>query len=258
MKETLNRLQIVAINSFKDAVRKKFLVALAVLCFFVLCMSLLLGQMSFHEQIRVTINFGLAAKQLALIVLAIFLGNHLIAQDLEQKTLLTILVRPISASLFFLGRYLGLSFVLLISSLFLSFMLIAFFSFLKIPLSSTLFISFLGFYLESLLILAFVFLFSSYCNSFLTLCCSISIFMIGHFLDSLNHFIGKAEGFVVLIFKPLLLVLPNLERVNWKSAVVFGDKVSFLELTNSSMYILFWIVFVLSVSFIIIENREYH
>lgn len=257
MKAFASRLFIVASNSFKEGLRKKFLLFLAAICFLALCMSLLLGQLSLNEQTRLTINFGLAAAQISLIVLAVFLGNNFISGDLEKKILLTIFVRPVSPTLFFLGRYIGLSLILFVSVLTFIIMLLGFFMALSIPVTPTIFVAFFGLYLESLLILAFVLFFASYSNSFLVLCGSISIFIIGHFLNSLTYFAKDIHGLGVFILKLPIYFFPNLERVNWKAAVVYGDRLNFAEVASSSLYICFWIVFILSISCIIFENRDY-
>ncbi len=248
---------IVAINTLKEGLRKKFLLGLAVSCFFILGMGLLLGQLSLDEQVRLMINFGLSAIQLSLLILSVFLGNYFISGDLEKKTLLTILVRPIRPTFFFLGRYVGLSFILFVSLIILSSMLSLFFIYLQISFSRTLIQCLLGLYLESLLLLAFVLFFASYSNSFLVLVYSFSVFIIGHFLNSLNYFIGEGQGLLSFLLSKVFLIIPNLERVNWKSAVVYGDKLSSNEVFMSSFYILFWISFILSLACIFFEKRDY-
>ncbi len=248
---------IVAINTFKEGLRKKFLLSLAIVCFFILCMSLLFGQLSLDEKIRLMINFGLVAVQLSLLILSVFLGNYFISGDLEKKILLTILVRPIRPAFFFLGRYLGLSFILFVSLVFLSSVLGLFFMYLQIPFSPTLIQSLFGLYLESLLMLAFVLFFASYSNSFLVLVYSFSLFLIGHFSSSLNYFIKEGQGLWSFLGSKIFFIIPDLERVNWKSAVVYGDVLSLNEVFMSSLYIVFWISFVLSLACIILEKRDY-
>lgn len=257
IQESLLQLQTITLTTFKEALRKKLLFFLIAVVFCILSFSLLLGQLSLGEQIRITINWSLAATQISLLILAVFLGAQLIASDLEKKTLLTILVRPLQPSLFFLGRYLGLSFILLFSACFFALMLGLFYTILNIPFTDTLWLALFGMYLESLLILAFVLFFSSYSNSFLVLCLSFSIFVIGHFVDSLSYFIKDIKVSLLALVKILILFFPNLEKVNWKSAVVYGDTLSGSEVLKSCFYIFFWLLFILSLSLLILENKDY-
>ncbi|MCZ0932340.1 MAG: hypothetical protein OXJ52_04205, partial [Oligoflexia bacterium] len=154
-------------------------------------------------------------------------------------------------------RYLALAGLLLLAGMALSFLLILFFAFLKIPIQLVLLYALLGSLLESLLLLAFVILFSSFVNSFLVLFYCISIFIIGHFLDSLFYFIEKAPGLLNAILYQLLHLLPNLERVNWKSEVVYQDSLKFVEFASSAGYLFLWIGFVLSLALLIMEKREF-
>lgn len=248
---------VVVANTIREGLRKRFLIGLLSTCLLILCLSLLFSQLSLDDKGRLTVDFGLAAIQLLLVALSVFFGAGFIANDLDKKILWAILTRPVYPSVFFFGRYLGLSLLLCLGLMALSSLLIVFFVFLKIPIQLVLFYSLLGFLFESLLLLAFVLLFSSYANSFLVLFYCLSVFIVSHFLDSLLYFIDKIEGIFGSVLFQALRLLPNLERVNWKSAVVYQDKIPFTEFAFSSLYIVCWIGFILSLALLIMETREY-
>ena len=248
----------VFINTLREGLRKKFLIGLLLVCFFVLCSSLLFAQFSLDDKGRLTVDFGLASVQLLLVALSVFFGVGFIAGDLEKKILWIVLTRPVRPSVFFLGRYFGLSFLLILALAALSLLLIGFFVFLKIPIQLVLFYALFGFLFESFLLTAFVLFFSSYTNSFLSLFCCVSVFVIGHFLESLTYLISKMGGTFGFVLYQCLNFLPNLEAVNWKSAVVYQDKIPFAEFASSSLYIFFWIGCILSLSLWIMEKREYN
>lgn len=249
---------VVIISTLREGLRKKFLAGLLVTCFLILVLSLFFAQLSLDDKGRLTVDFGLAAVQLLLVALSIFFGSHFIAGDLEKKILWTILTRPIRPSVFFLGRYLGLIFFLFLALLALSLILISFFLFLKIPIPLAFLYTLIGFFLESSLLLAFVLFFSAYVNSFLVLFYCLSLFIIGHFLDSLFYFTKKSPDFFNFIISQIVRFLPNLEKVNWKSAVVYQDVIPFSEFAFSSLYMLLWIGFILCLGLLIMENKEYN
>lgn len=247
---------IVFKNTLREAVRKNFFIGLLPACFLILCLSLLFAQLSLDDEGRLTVDFGLASVQLLLTGLAVFFGAGFIGGDLDKK-LWMILVHPVRPSVFFLGRYLGLSALLFLALMALSLLLALFFMVLKIPVQMVLFYALLGFFLESLLLLAFVFFFSSYVNSFLVLFYCISVFIIGHFLDSLFYFIEKSTGILNIVLSQITRLFPNLEAVNWKSAVLYQDSISLMEFTSSAFYIFLWTGFILSLALLIMEKREY-
>ena len=248
---------VIFFNTIKQAFRRKFLAGLLATCFVILMLSLALAQLSLDDKGRLTVDFGLAGIQILLGALAVFFGSSFISADLDKKILWTILTKPVRPAVFFLGRYLALSVLLLLAGLSMSVLLVLFFLFLKIPIQLILFYAVLGILLESLLLLAFVILFSSFVNSFLVLFYCAAVFIIGHFLDSLFYFIEKAPGFLNAVFYQLLHFIPNLERVNWKSEVVYQDRLAFLEFASSAGYIFLWIGLVLSLAFLIMEKREF-
>ena len=250
-------LSVIILNTIKQAFRKKFLAGLLVACFIILLLSLAFAQLSLDDKGRLTINFGLAAVQILLMALSVFFGSSFISEDLDKKILWTILTKPVRPAIFFLGRYLALAILLCLACLVLSALLMLFFLFLKIPIQLILLYAFLGLLLESLLLLAFVILFSSTVNSFLVVLYCISIFIIGHFLDTLFYFIEQAGALWNVIFYQLLHLLPNLERVNWKSEVVYQDSLSLLNFLTSAGYMFCWISFVLSLALLIMEKREF-
>ena len=250
-------LSIIFLNTIRQAFRRKFLAGLLAVCFVILMLSLVFAQLSLDDKGRLTVDFGLAGVQILLAVLAVFFGSSFISADLDKKILWTILTKPVRPAVFFLGRYLALSNLLVLAGLALSSLLVIFLLFLNIPIQLVLLYALLGFLLESLLLLAFVIFFSSFVNSFLVLFYCLSVFIIGHFLDSLFYFIEKTPGLLNSILYQLLYFFPNLERVNWKSEVLYQDKLQFLDFAVSSGYMLLWIGFVLSLALLIMERREF-
>ena len=248
---------VVFSNTIRQAFRRKFLAGLIAVCFVILMLSLVFAQLSLDDKGRLTVNFGLAGVQLLLFALAVFFGSSFISADLDKKVLWTVLTKPVRPAVFFLGRYLALSVLLFLTLIALSSLLILFFLFLKIPVQLVLFYALLGFLFESLLFLAFVLLFSSFVNSFLVLFYCLSLFIIGHFLNSLFYFIEKAPGLLNSVFYQLLHFLPNLERLNWKSEVVYQDSLKFSEFAGGAGYMCLWIGFVLSLALLIMEKKEF-
>ena len=246
---------IVVSNTLKQGFRKRFVPALCIFCISILFLSLILGQLSLNETERLTVNFGLAALQISLVIMSVLFGATFISGDLEKKILLTVFTRPISPWVFFFSRYVGLALLMFFVLVILSLILMGFFIYQGTSLDWNLLQTFLGFYFESLLFLGFVLFFSSYTGSFFVLLYSLCLFIIGHSLDSISYLFQKTESFVFYI---LPLLIPDLNQVNWKSAVVYGDQIPFQEFVLSSAYIFCWLGFILTLSLYFFEKREYN
>ena len=251
------RLIIIAKNTIKEGLRKKFLPGLLFFCFAILVFSLFLGQLSINEKKRITIDFGLAGLEITLCALSVLLGAVFISGDVEKQTLWAALSRPVGPALFFLGRFVGMACLILFALCVLSLTLTGFFVYLDIPLSLTLFQALTGFFIESVLLLAFVLFFFSFSTSFLVPFYCLGIFIIGHWLDSLKFLTTKGEGVLVALFPYIIHLFPDLERGNWKAAVVYGDTVSWPDFLSAALYLFFWTGCILSLSLYLFEKKDF-
>ena len=251
----MKRVFIILQTTLKQGLRRRFVLAGVVLCLAAMLLSLGLGGLSLNEAPRLTVNFGLAAVQISLAIMSVLFGTVFVTGDLEKQTLLMTLVRPITRAGFFFSRWLGLALLILLALCVLGSLLSLFFIYQGRLLEWNLLQALFGFYLESLLLLAFVFFFSSYASSFYVLFYSFSLFIVGHAVDSLSYLFYK-ENNLFVSFLPF--IIPDLNKVNWKSAVVYGDKIPFQEFALSSAYILCWLGVVLSLTLYFFEKREYN
>ena len=158
---------IIMLMTLKQGLRRRFVLSLSLLSVFVMFFSLALGQLSLGEASRLTVNFGLASVQISLAIISILFGAIFISGDLEKKTLLTTLVRPITPGLFFFSRWLGLALLVFLTLCVLSFILSGFFLYKGFALEWNFIQALLGFYFESLLLLGFVMFFFLLCRYFL-------------------------------------------------------------------------------------------
>jgi ABC-type transport system involved in multi-copper enzyme maturation permease subunit len=104
----MEKIFAIARNTFREAVRDRILYGFL---FFAVCLilfSLVIGQLSLNEEIRATIDIGLAGISFFSVLMAIFLGITLLHKEIEKRTLYTVLSRPISRSAYVLGKFLGL------------------------------------------------------------------------------------------------------------------------------------------------------
>src|SRR4051812_46376293 len=105
---------VVAKNTLREILRDRVLYGLFILAIFLVIISLFLGDLSFAEQERIITDFGLVAVQLGCCMLAIFVGSSLVWRELEKQTVLLLISKPVKRSHFLVGKFLGLSMVLVI------------------------------------------------------------------------------------------------------------------------------------------------
>jgi len=103
----LARVLVVALNTYREAVRARILHGLFVLALMTTAYSLVVGAYTAGNQLRVVSDLGAAAISLYAIIVAVVLGATSLYRELELKTLFPILARPVSRAEYLSGKYLG-------------------------------------------------------------------------------------------------------------------------------------------------------
>jgi Cu-processing system permease protein len=248
---------VLAVNTFKEVIRDRILYALVVFAILLIGFSLALGQLSFAEQARISADFGLGAIHLCAIVLAIFIGSNLVYKEIEKKTILTILVRPISRVQFILGKSLGLTLLILTMIGGLAAILALIFSGLGVKIDERLVVVLLGMMAEAVVLLGFTVLFSMFTKPLLVVVFSTGIFLIGHWQSSLRFFADHSGGGPL---KPIAWLvhyaLPDLERLNWKPLIVYDLPLDLPAKMSSFAYALVWFALCISLSALVFKRKD--
>lgn len=248
---------VLAINTFREVIRDRILYALLLFAILLIGLSLALGQLSFAEQARISANFGMSAIHLCAVALAIFVGSNLVYKEIEKKTIMTILVRPISRLQFIFGKALGLTMVIVTMIAGLAFVLGLVFLGLGKPVDARFAIVLLGLLAESLVLLGVTILFSMITKPLLVVCFSIGIFLIGHWQGSLEFFAQKDEvGSIKAVSWFVSHMLPNLERVNWKDLVLYEQPIEFVAKAAALGNALAWFALCIWISSLLFMRKD--
>jgi ABC-type transport system involved in multi-copper enzyme maturation permease subunit len=248
---------VLASNTFKEVIRDRILYALVMFAFLLIGLSLALGQLSFAEQARISANFGLSAIHLCAVILAIFIGSNLVYKEIAKKTILTILARPISRMQFIAGKSLGLSMVIFTMVGGLSLILCLVFLGLNFKIDFRFVLVLFGLLSEAMVLLGFTLLFSMISKPLLVVCFSMGIFLIGHWHGSLEYFAGRSEseGFKAVSWA-VRHILPDLERMNWKDAILYDQPLDLPAKMFSLGYAMAWFLLCTSLAAIIFKRKD--
>src|SRR6187402_3925922 len=103
----LARISVVALNTYREAVRARVLHGLFALALATAGYCLVVGAFALDSSLRVVSDLGAASISIYGIVVAIVLGATSLYRELELKTIFPILARPIRRSEYLVGKYLG-------------------------------------------------------------------------------------------------------------------------------------------------------
>jgi ABC-type transport system involved in multi-copper enzyme maturation permease subunit len=211
----------------REAIRQKLAVNLLVFALALVCASSVISMLTFGEQYRVIVNIGLSAMEVFGTLIAVFLGAGLVAGDVQRRTVYPIVAKPVSRTQYVLGRYAGL---VATTTLNLSVMAVFFVAVLwfytgdltflgTTPIVTTLG----GIALQFAMIAAIAVLFSTFTTSTLAAIFTLSLVVSGHLASDLVRHWSKQGEAAAWIGKALYVLVPNLEALNFKEAMVYKD-----------------------------------
>lgn len=108
MRESWRRIQAVATNTFLEAVRQKVFAVLLIFALVLLGGANYFADFSFQEQFKFLKDLGYATISLTGLLVGLLGAAQLIPAEIERRTILTALCRPLRRWEFVAGKYLGL------------------------------------------------------------------------------------------------------------------------------------------------------
>ena len=107
------KIKAIAVNTFRESARNKMFYLLVFFGIFFALSSKLISFLTLGDAMKVLKDTGLAAINFFCILIAIFTGINLVYKEIEKKTVLNILSKPVSRDQFIIGKFLGLALTML-------------------------------------------------------------------------------------------------------------------------------------------------
>ncbi|TRU47581.1 MAG: ABC transporter permease [Microcystis aeruginosa Ma_QC_Ca_00000000_S207] len=253
------RIWAIASNGFREVIRDRILYLIG---FFALLMAFalrLLPEIAVGTHQKIFLDLGLAAIGLLGVMVAVFVGTGLINKEIDKRTILVLIPKPLSRAEFILGKHLGLSGVLAVM---LGVMLVIYLlmllgmkvSFQPLPLIVSVF--YLG--LELILIAAVAIAFGVFTSSIIATLMTFGVYLMGHISKDLIQLgiISKNPN-ILAITKNIYLILPDLERLNFRNEAVYGLLPSADVLIGNALYSLVYTGLLLGISILIFSRRQF-
>lgn len=106
--QSLRRIQMIAINTFRESIRDKILYNIVFLALGLAIFSIILGEWSVFDRAHVIKSITLSIMSLSGLLISVFVGISLVQKEIQKRTVLTLLAKPLNRHEFLLGKYLGL------------------------------------------------------------------------------------------------------------------------------------------------------
>jgi len=249
----------VVANTFREAIRDKVLYNLVFFALLVMGASVVIGNMTLGETIKIILDLSLAAMSVFGLLIAIFVGIGLVHKEIQRRTLYMLLARPISRRNFVIGKYLGLMLVIALNVAIMTAALILLMAIYSPgAMNWSVFVAVLLILVELMVVTAVAVLFSTFSTPTLSAMLTLGVWVIGRFSSDLIQFARKTEDPVArALVTGFHYLLPNLEKFDVKHLVVYNMAIEPAYIGGALLYGLLYIVFLIGLAAMIFERRDF-
>lgn len=227
----------IALNTFREIIRNRFLSLIFFLIFFLFWATFILDTLSLNQTERVVIDFGLSFIELSGFLVILLLGGGMITREIEGRTIYLLLSKPISRSSILIGKFLWFSSLLVLLTFLETLCILLLLWFFGFNISLLFFIAIVGILLKLLTLLALILFFSTFISPILALFMTIASYIIGHSgYVVLGHALTDSNPYFHFLARVILWIFPNLESLNLKNYVA-TDTVLSMHLIGISFLI---------------------
>jgi ABC-type transport system involved in multi-copper enzyme maturation permease subunit len=253
------RIWAIAANGFREVIRDRILYVIGFYALLLILASRILPLIAVGGDSKIFLDLGIGVMNILGVIVAIFVGTGLINKEIEKKTILVLIPKPITRAEFIIGKHLGLSGVLVVllatmSTIYL--LLMTLFS-ITYPLNSLL-VAIVYILLELALLTAIAMVFSVFTSSILATLLSFGVYIMGHLSRDLLELgkITKSES-IEAITKSLFLILPDLERFNLKNEAVYGLLPASDQLFSNALYGILYLILLLTITIFVFSKKQF-
>ena len=253
------RVWAVAKNGFQEIIRDRILYFISFFALLLILASRLLPEIAAGTDEKIMLDFGIGAIALLSVVIAIFVGTGLINKEIEKRTLLMLIPKPITRSELIVGKHLGLLGVLTVTVaimmlIYLGMLSLSSISYPLVPLSIT------AIYLliELALLIAVAMVFGVFTSSILATLLSFGVYLMGHFSQDLVE-LGKISNneSIKNLTSSLYVILPDLSRLDLKNEAVYGLLPNNTELLTHALYGVLYTILLLLIAIMMFAQKEF-
>ncbi|MFK0730200.1 MAG: ABC transporter permease [Gloeotrichia echinulata HAB0833] len=255
------RIFVLARNVFQEVIRDRILYIIGFYALILAAAFRLLPEFSANTEDKMFLDFGIVAMNIISLIVAIFVGTGLVNKEIEKRTVLVLIAKPVSRSEFITGKYLGLSAVLAVLVSIMTAIYLGFLQFGAIPHPTvSILIAVIFLFLQMTLITAVAITFGVFTNSLLAIALTFAVYLMGNISQDLLKFGHLTRNSnIERLTQGLYLILPDFSRLNLKNHAVYGLQAlpDTTALITNAGYGLLYSVILLAIAILIFSQREF-
>jgi ABC-type transport system involved in multi-copper enzyme maturation permease subunit len=261
----------VALNAYRESVRDRVLYNLVFFALLLIGASVLIGQLTAGQDVKIIKDLGLAAISLFGLFIAIFIGIGLVSKEVERRSVYAILAKPVRREQLVLGKYTGLVLTLLVNVAVMTavwYLVLAYMSWTTpasvkatwaAPATDPRMLVAVGLiFIELMLVTAVALFFSTFSSPMLSAAMAFGVFAVGQLSPDFKNLGPVLESRVVgIVAQALYYILPNLAAFDVKAEVVHARPLAAGYVLTTAAYGLGYLAALLIGAMAIFSRRDF-
>jgi ABC-type transport system involved in multi-copper enzyme maturation permease subunit len=256
----MSRVAIVAVNTFREAVRDRVLYNLIFFALLMISAAVLVGEISIGIERLVIVNLGLAAISLTGLVMAVFMGVSLVYKEMDKRTLHALLSKPVRRWEFLTGKFAGLLLTLAVNTALMTLGLGAALLYVTHTLArgdAAILVAVYFILLQLALVTGLALLFSCFSTPMLSTLLTLGLYLAGLFSADLRASGMSAHNRAVeLVTRVLYYLLPNFSNFNVIHSAGHGIPIPFTLVWVNTAYTVSYLLVILLAAAAVFSSRD--
>jgi ABC-type transport system involved in multi-copper enzyme maturation permease subunit len=256
----MRRAGVVALNTFREAVRDRVLYNLVFFALLMMAAAILVGQVSIGIEEIVIVSLGLSAISVIGLLIAIFIGVGLVYKEMDKRTLYALLAKPVRRWEFLLGKFGGLVLTLAVNTAAMSAGLFLVMWYVKHTLAredSAVLVAVYFILLKLALVVALAMLFSCFTTPLLSILFTAGLYISGQFVQEMRTFHSLTPKPVLeAITRWLSYLLPNFQNFDVMGSAVHERAIPAALILENTIYTVVYCAIVLLTAAAVFSRRN--
>ncbi len=256
----LNYIQLflVAKNTFKEILQAKILFSNILTSLVLAFLVFVATKLTYSVPQRVAIDIGMGLLTISSVAIALSLGAGLLSNEIHSRTIYVILARSVPRHIFIWGKFIGLLGVLACNVLTLGLVTVFSYYVLGGKINSLIIWNIIYILLESCLVLSLIIFFSLITNKILAVLVTVSLYIMGHAVDSaLSSLLAQSNAVVETLLKSYKFIFPEFYKLNLKDYIIYEQNLSSVNLEYGLYYGITYILSVMLLSGLLFKHKNF-
>jgi ABC-type transport system involved in multi-copper enzyme maturation permease subunit len=256
----VTRIGVVALNTFREAVRDRVLYNLIFFALAMMAAAILVGQISIGIEEIVIVSLGLSAISIIGLLISVFIGVGLVSKEIDKRTLYALLAKPLRRWEFLLGKFAGLVLTLTVNTAAMAAGLFLALYYVKHSIQRADAVVLVAVYfilLKLALVVALAMLFSCFTTPLLAILFTAGLYVAGLFVHEMRGLQANLMSpALAAMLRWISYLLPNFENFDVMGAAAHGRTIPATLIAHNTLYAALYCAIVLAVAAAIFSRRN--